>query len=125
MPTIKQKKAAKKVVGNGGNITKAMREVGYSENTLNTPGKLTDSKGWSELMEKHISDDKLAKVHDEGLKATKIHGTTDDYIEIPDYAVRHKYMDTGYKLKGKLIDKSINTNINIAEVLRVLNEQDE
>lgn len=50
MPTLKQQRAVAKMVGNGGNVTKAMREVGYSENTLNTPQRLTDSKGYKEAI---------------------------------------------------------------------------
>jgi len=50
MPTIKQKKAVDNLVGNGGNVTRAMREAGYAEDTLNTPQKLTESKGFKELM---------------------------------------------------------------------------
>ncbi len=42
-----------------------------------------------------IPDELLAKVHLEGLQATT--GPLDQ----PDYNVRHKYMDSGYKLKGE------------------------
>ncbi len=47
-----------------------------------------------------MSDTKLAKVHDEGLKATTLYGK--DAVEHPDYGVRHRYLETAYKLKGKL-----------------------
>ena len=69
MPTIKQERAFDKVVENGGNVSSAMREVGYSEATANTPQKLTESKGWKELMETYLSDDKLAQKHDELLNS--------------------------------------------------------
>ena len=36
MATLRQKKAVDNLVGNGGNVTQAMRDAGYSENTLNT-----------------------------------------------------------------------------------------
>ena len=49
MATIRQRKAVNNLVGNGGNITKAMRDAKYSENTLNTPQKLTESKGFKEI----------------------------------------------------------------------------
>jgi len=48
MPTTKQKRAVANIVGNGGNVTKAMRDAGYSEGTVNTPQKLTDSVGYKE-----------------------------------------------------------------------------
>ena len=124
MATIKQKKAVRITLENSGIVSKAMLDAGYSPTVAKTPSVLTSSKGWAELMEKHISDDKLAKVHDEGLEATKIHGTGDDFIEIPDFAVRHKYMDTGYKLKGKLVDKSVRLNIDISKVLDEIEKDD-
>ena len=48
MSTLKQKDAIAKLVGNRGNITQAMRDAKYSENTINTPKNLTDSKGFKE-----------------------------------------------------------------------------
>jgi len=55
-----------------------------------------------------IPDELLEKVHLEGLVAGKMVGET---LE-PDYAVRHKYLDSGYKLKGSYApDKAINLNI--------------
>lgn len=64
MATNKQKKAIKKLVENGGNISKAMREAGYSKKTSKTPKKLTESKAFIELMEKMGLDDKtLTKQH--------------------------------------------------------------
>jgi hypothetical protein len=37
----------------GGNITKAMLEANYSPNTANTPQKLTESKGFKDLMKQY------------------------------------------------------------------------
>ncbi len=50
MPTIKQKQALSKMVENGGNISQAMIDVGYSPNTAKTPQKLTQSLGYSYLL---------------------------------------------------------------------------
>lgn len=51
-----------------------------------------------------IPDELLEKTHLEGLEATD-----DGFI---DYAVRHKYLDSAYKLKGSYApDKSINVNL--------------
>ena len=50
MPTIKQEKVFNKIVENRGNISKTMREVGYSEKTAKNPKNLTESKGWQELL---------------------------------------------------------------------------
>jgi hypothetical protein len=72
MATIKQRKAAEKILENHGNVSKAMKEVGYAETTAQTPGNLTDSKGWQELMDEYLSDEDLAKAHNELLRATHI-----------------------------------------------------
>ena len=72
MPTIKQKKAFDKSVENRGNITKAMRDAGYSEATINNPKDLTDSLGWKELLEKHLSENKLTQVHEELLNSSRL-----------------------------------------------------
>lgn len=127
-PTIKQKTSFDKTLGNGGNVTKAMREVGYSENTLNTPQKLTESDGWKQLMDEHISETKLAKVHSEGLEATKqekaLTITEEEggevkmgLVEVPDHAVRHKYLETGYKIRGKLNKDNDGNTFNIAVIM--------
>lgn len=101
-PTIKQKKAFKKVVKSG-NISQAMRESGYALSTSKKTEHLIKSKGWQELVEKYLIDEDLLKTHKQGLKATKIHTShTESDKTIPDYLVRHKYLETGYKVKGKL-----------------------
>ena len=115
MPTIKQKTAYKEVV-KGSTIVSAMKVAGYSEKTSKRTNKLTNTKGFKELIDKHLSDSKLAKVHDEGLKATKLHNVGNKTIETEDYATRHKYLETGYKIKGQLAPQEQTTNIqqNIA-----------
>jgi len=61
-----------------------------------------------------IPDELLEKVHLEGLVAGRI--KEDGNIE-PDYAIRHKYLDSGYKLKGSYAaEKNINLNVNIESV---------
>lgn len=58
MATTKQKNALSKIVENGGNVSRAMRDVGYSPETAKSPSKLLDSKGFMQLMdEKGLTDD--------------------------------------------------------------------
>lgn len=133
MPTIKHKRAFKEVV-NGSSISKAMRTVGYSEETSKRTNKLTKTKGWGELMEKYLPDKLLAKVHKEGLSATKRSGTGGmvlnteksefghTEIDEPDYAVRHKYLDSAYKLKGSYAPEkqeviTANIDIDVSKIL--------
>lgn len=115
MATLKQKAAIDKVVENGGNVSKAMKEAGYSVATAKTPQKLTESKAWIEIMGEQLPDEMLLKVHKEGLNASKqivVEGVPLD-IEQPDYATRHKYLDTAYKLKGSYApEKTVNLNVN-------------
>lgn len=57
-----------------------------------------------------IPDELLERVHIEGLNANRVISAnitygdadekTNDFIEVPDHAVRHKFLDSGYKLKG-------------------------
>ncbi len=72
MPTIKQTKAFDKTMENTGNVSKAMREVGYSENTAKNPKTLTDSKGWEELVKAQLSDKTLLKKHKELLNTKSL-----------------------------------------------------
>lgn len=75
-----------------------------------------------------LPDELLAKVHLEGLQATKrsgiggmkigigTDGKVNDLghteIDEPDYAVRHKYLDSAYKIKGTYApEKSVSLNI--------------
>lgn len=107
MATLKQKLAFKEVGVNGGIISKAMVKAGYASSTSKRTDKLTQRKGWKELVDKFISDEKLAKVHSEGLEAVTYYteglgkGET-VLVEKPDFAVRHRYLDTGYKIRGRL-----------------------
>ncbi len=69
MPTQKQKAVIPKIVENHGNVSKSMREVGYTSASAKNPKTLTESKGYKELMEKHFPDKFLAKTHKGLLKS--------------------------------------------------------
>lgn len=59
MSTIKQKRALNKIVENGGNISKSMRQAGYSPRTAKTPKKLTESDGFKDLLKASGLDENL------------------------------------------------------------------
>lgn len=119
MPTIRQKKAFKEVV-NGSTLKGAMRKAGYSNETSKRTNKLTKTKGWQELMNKHLPDSLLAKVHKEGLSAGKkifknnvTSGEIEEVGVEADYQTRHRYLDSAYKLKGLYApEKSVTLNVN-------------
>lgn len=121
-PTPKEKRIAKEFVRTG-NKSEAYRIAYNAENmkltTIHREAVATLSKPQVvseivKLMNAHgMSDKDLLTTHTEGLNATKVHGN--ELIEVPDYATRHKYLDTAYKLKGLTDnaskDKSSNTQI--------------
>ncbi len=92
MSTIKQELALNKMVENGGNLSQAMRDVGYSENTAKTPQKLTESLGFIELCEvKGLTDDLLINALIEDIKEKK--------------GNRKAELELGFKIKGRFIKK--------------------
>lgn len=106
---IKQRKAIKELLENGGNISRAMIKAGYSPNTAKNPQKLTKSASFQELISEYFPDEDLTKVHREGLMASKQifrsnnkTGEIELAAEVPDFATRFKYLELGYKLKGYL-----------------------
>ncbi len=106
MATLRQKKALKAIVENGGKISTGMRAAGYSPATAENPSKLTSTKGWAELLEEYLPDSKIVKALDDGIMATKWRGSfTEPDKKVEDYAVRAKYTELALKVKGKLIDK--------------------
>jgi len=117
MATLKQKKAAE-FIAKGDSVSKAMKKAGYTEASAKNPRNLTKSQSFIEIMEKHgITDDKLSTVLNEGLAATKavVMGTKSEesFVDIqPDFAIRHKYLETALKLKGHTKESTTN-NITI------------
>lgn len=69
-----------------------------------------------------IPDDLLERVHLEGLVADKMVGET---LE-PDYAVRHKYLDSAYKIKGAYGEDATKPPVILMPVLvKFLNIKDD
>ena len=101
----KHREVLKKMSDNVGlTRTEAQREVGYTE-SYSHGGNIAETDSWQALMKEHIPDSQLLKVEKEGLEATKIHTShTEPDREVIDYPTRHKYLETGLKLKGKLKD---------------------
>lgn len=101
MATLKQQMAIANLVKTSGNVSKAMRMAGYPEATVNNPQMLTRSKTFQQLFKKRLSPQKLLRVHEEGLQATKVQSSpTEPDTIIPDYDTRFKYLALGYKVQG-------------------------
>lgn len=126
MSTIKQKLAASKLVENGGNMGKAMVSAGYSPMTAKTPQKLTESRGWKELMDKYLPDEELLRAHKQGLKATTLKPhlidrdnkgrPIYDYVKEDDMPTRKQYLDLAYRVKRKFVDNQTFNQFNIEDV---------
>lgn len=126
MPTTRQKIAFKEVL-NGTKLSKAMIKAHYAKSTSLTTGKLTRTKGWEELMEQHLPDKLLAKVHKEGLASYKVEkgaviggevGIASAEIQVPDFSTRHKYLDSAYKLKGRYPDGEVgDKTFNVTQII--------
>jgi len=120
--TIKQRKWIKKYIETG-NATEAAMQV-YDCKDRESAGTIGSENlqklAFSELMdEMGLTDIALLNVGTEGMtKAKKIHGTGDNFVEVPDYGVRHKYWETLLKLKGKLNNKNITAvQVNVQPIL--------
>lgn len=112
-PTQKQRKAIKAMIESGGTATIAevMRKAGYSENTIHTPSGLTRSEAWKQFAELAGLSWEPQKLIDwiwEGAQATRTisaisgneaNGKTVDFVDVPDYDVRHKYISTILKVQ--------------------------
>lgn len=76
-------------------------------------------------IEEALPDDILHEIHREGLYASKPFFNEDGekISEEADYSVRHKYLDTAYKLKGAYAaEKHVNLNIDIDSTDPVVEE---
>lgn len=112
MATLRQKKALAKISENVGmSMGEAMREVGYSEQTSKSPSRMTRTKGWQDLMNKHFPDSKLAALHKKLLEKKEVvilgveKGVTDwEYTGQP-HTDALKALETAYKLKGRYSDE--------------------
>ena len=92
MATIKQKKAIDKIIDNHGNVSKAMKDVGYTKATAKNPSNLTDSKGYQQLCSDYGLTDRLlldSLVTDIKNKIGK----------------RERELALGFKIKGRMVEK--------------------
>ena len=108
MSTIKQKIVLEKIVENGGNISQAMLEVGYSPNTAKTPQKLTESIGFIELCEeKGLTNNLLINALVEDIKEKK--------------GNRKAELELGFKIKGILNNrKEIEDREKLIPILNII-----
>lgn len=73
---IRHKIVSKKIAENGGKISKAMRETGYSPSYANNPQKLTATKSFKKLLDEYLPEDMLLKVHAEQIGSWRVNQMT-------------------------------------------------
>jgi hypothetical protein len=110
MATKRCIKAVEKMVENGGIVSKAMRDAGYSPETAKSPSKLTESKGYKEVCEMYGLTDSLiitALVEDIKLKPQN----------------RKPELELGAKMTGLLIDRKELTGKDGKDLINQENKQ--
>ncbi len=91
------------MVENGGNVSKAMRDAGYSPQTAKVPQKLTKSAGFAELLEAYLPDDMLLRALSDDIEGKELN--------------RKAELELAFKLKGKMVDKSeSNVSVEISSI---------
>jgi phage terminase small subunit len=121
-PTLKQERFVKELT-KGKTLYRAGLDAGYSHNTaknardeiLEKPGTQTAiQKLRGKLEEIGIDNNYIANVIAEGLVANRVISTiggkqadseTVDFVDVPDHAVRHKFLETTLKIKDQLVEK--------------------
>lgn len=112
MTTVRQELALEKIVENGGNVSQAMREVGYSEASVNNPSSLTKSKGFLELCEiKGLTDSLLINALVEDINTKK--------------GNRKAELELGFKIRGRLITRQDITSNNLPIPILALQQREE
>ena len=103
-PTEKQKRAYNDIVVNGSNKKKAMITAGYSKNTAKAPTKMTNTRGWKELIEQHLPDSKLSKLHNSFLNKKDKKQPHSDALRALDiaYRLKNKYPAEKKEITGEI-----------------------
>lgn len=128
--TLKEKKFVKKYLETG-NATEAAFQV-YdvtSRDSANAIGAVKLANiSFTDILEKHgVTDDKLASVLMDGLEANRTisaiagkeaNGGTVDFVDVPDYATRHKYLETGLKVKDKFPSQKVDQTIDFKNIVK-------
>lgn len=108
--TNKQANAISNMVGNGGNVTKAMKAAGYSPATAHTPSKLTKSPAVREAI--RVTNQELAR---------KYELTVDEAYRLMAEA---KYADKFDQFTGE-IKPDYTTRLKVANMILKLHELEE
>jgi len=127
--TLKERKFVKEYLATGNATEAAARvyDVSSRESAESIGQQNLGKLLFTDIMDRHgLTDDKLAAVLNEGLEAarsisaiagTEANGGTVDFVEVPDFAVRHKYLETALKLKDKFPSAKVESTVNLKNVI--------
>ena len=83
--------------------TRAALDAGYSNNTASRAKELIQStKAYKDALKELWPEEYLHQKMFEGLHANKIVKQNGVEKEVPDHAIRYKYLELGFKLSGKI-----------------------
>lgn len=99
-----------KSLKNGGNITQAMKEEGYSKSLVNNPQRITRSKSWKVLIDEAFPPEELLQ------KERKL-------WKQKDWRAWANSLDRIHKLKGSFI-KKIDINVHRTDEFRQMKDDD-
>jgi len=124
-------------------LEKALLSAGFSESTAKKQagrtiqrlvGKGRENGLLQEFDKAGINHELLTKKHLEGLESYKVisakivekgAGAADnDFIEIPDFQTRHKYLDTIHKLRQDFPNEKVEHSGSVAHTVEIVNYGD-
>lgn len=88
---------------------KALQKAGYSATVAKTPGKVTNSRSWQELLQEQLPDSLLAEKHNELLQSKRL-----DHMTFPPFNTKSK--QDGQEGED-FADSDVNTGENHGENL--------
>lgn len=118
-PSIRQLRLVRKIAENNGNVSKSLRDVGYSASVAENPQRVVGTQTFQALMDELLPERHLTEKHREFLDSKRVIRTyvkgdlKEETEETDSNAV--KALDMAYKLRGKYADKTGN-NILIINV---------
>lgn len=115
--TRKQKGFVKDYIESGNGTQAALKNYDTDYNTARSIASENLTKpAIVKSINEVLNDSLLNKVHLEGLKATSVRFTPEgEQIQVPDFATRHKYLDTAHKLRGTYAaEKHINVSLEVS-----------
>lgn len=80
----------------------AALQAGYSQSMSRNPKQIEKTLAFKEALEDWIPETRAVKKLSDGMDATESIQTRNGIILVDDFATQHKFLETFYKLKGKL-----------------------